>query len=285
MNDQPSKQEAEQRAEEVLARRGVFKGAHGLRGLAECQRFWDEQPYGTRLYYGPGIADYLHRGVLRSAVEALDASPSMEAVEGWRPIETAPKDGEVILLQLGKSWTAPGFWTGEGGGKVIDPADDDYPWLVMDKGSGGLNAVEDGVPTHWMPIPAPPTAAAPSSPSASPAMPLDVLYVLRQANEYVTHTPHGDNCHLTTEYPGNECICGKEALGDALHEVLMRVDAQYAAEALGESASPAKPSCTYPRCSCVVNLHTWAGCRATASPAQLPAEQSEMADASSKGGA
>tara|TARA_R100000687_G_C6452865_1_gene166176 strand:+ start:5304 stop:5825 length:522 start_codon:yes stop_codon:yes gene_type:complete len=60
-------------AEEKLASAGVFKGSAGLRGLVESQEFWDKQPYGTRLYYGDGIADYLHRDVLRSALSLLDA--------------------------------------------------------------------------------------------------------------------------------------------------------------------------------------------------------------------
>jgi hypothetical protein len=66
-------------AEQALTNRGVFKGAHGLRGLLDAREFWDKQPYGTRLYYGDGGADYLHIGVLRAAVEALDASPAAPA--------------------------------------------------------------------------------------------------------------------------------------------------------------------------------------------------------------
>lgn len=58
-------------AADTLTANGVFKGAHGLEGLANAQEFWDRQPYGTRLYYGDGIADYLHRDVLRAAVRAL----------------------------------------------------------------------------------------------------------------------------------------------------------------------------------------------------------------------
>ena len=62
-------------AESRLAEVGVFKGHHGLRGLAEADAFWDQQPYGTRLYYGDGGLDYLHRGGLRAAVKALDTTP------------------------------------------------------------------------------------------------------------------------------------------------------------------------------------------------------------------
>ncbi len=60
-------------AEEILQREGgVFKGAHGLRGLANADEFWETKPYGTRLYYGPSGLDYLHRSILRSAVDLLD---------------------------------------------------------------------------------------------------------------------------------------------------------------------------------------------------------------------
>jgi len=62
--------------ENKLEKRGVFKASHGLRGLLEANEFWEQQSYGTRLYYGPGIADYLHRDVLRSAVKLLDKDDS-----------------------------------------------------------------------------------------------------------------------------------------------------------------------------------------------------------------
>ena len=58
----------------MLAAAGVFKGHHGLVGLLNADEFWFEQPYGTRLYYGDGVADYLHRDVLRAAVKLLAAN-------------------------------------------------------------------------------------------------------------------------------------------------------------------------------------------------------------------
>ena len=60
---------------------GVFKGMHGLEGLADADEFWAERTYGTRLYYGSGGLDYLHRSVLQSAVELLKTSPSKEELE------------------------------------------------------------------------------------------------------------------------------------------------------------------------------------------------------------
>lgn len=55
----------------ALSAAGVSKGAHGLEGLLNANDFWAQQPYGTRLYYGDGLTDYLHRDVLRAAVELL----------------------------------------------------------------------------------------------------------------------------------------------------------------------------------------------------------------------
>ena len=58
----------------AIAAAGIFKGSHGLAGLLNADEFWERQPYGTRLYYGYEIADYLHRDVLRAAVKLLAAN-------------------------------------------------------------------------------------------------------------------------------------------------------------------------------------------------------------------
>lgn len=49
----------------------AYKGSQGLAGLLNADEFWEKQPYGTRLYYGDGIADYLDRDVLRAAMKLL----------------------------------------------------------------------------------------------------------------------------------------------------------------------------------------------------------------------
>ena len=71
--------ERDERVARVLAKQGVFAGHFGLEGLADADEFWENQPYGTRLYYGPGATDYLHRGVLRSAIDALRATHNGDA--------------------------------------------------------------------------------------------------------------------------------------------------------------------------------------------------------------
>ena len=69
-------------AEDKLVEAGVFLCEHGLRGLAECDEFWDKQPYGTRLYYADGNFDYLHRSILRTAISILDKAMLAASGEG-----------------------------------------------------------------------------------------------------------------------------------------------------------------------------------------------------------
>lgn len=73
-HETPSPQTAEQR----LCAAGVFKGMEGLRGLLNATEFWERQPYGTRLYYGDGGLQYLHRHVLEAAVDILDGKRGQE---------------------------------------------------------------------------------------------------------------------------------------------------------------------------------------------------------------
>jgi hypothetical protein len=67
----------------------------------------------------------------------------------WQPIETAPKDGTKVL-----------FWSSGTGdwpicGRWVDPDGADFSWWGMDKSALGN-------PTHWMPLPAPPSEGRPS---------------------------------------------------------------------------------------------------------------------------
>lgn len=59
----------------------------------------------------------------------------------WQPIETAPKDGKLILLcevdDEGPSDPKIGSWDGEGW-KIYEPFEDHWNW------------------THWHPLPDPP---------------------------------------------------------------------------------------------------------------------------------
>ena len=66
----------------------------------------------------------------------------------WRPIETAPKDGTILLLTDGRDVVA-GLW---------DAADPKYRWCFLDS-PPALNGMPDNRhgPTHWTPLPDPPT--------------------------------------------------------------------------------------------------------------------------------
>jgi hypothetical protein len=70
-DDELVQQTEEISVSDTLTANGVFAGQDGLEGLANASSFWETQPYGTRLYYGDGIMDYLHRDVLKSAIRLL----------------------------------------------------------------------------------------------------------------------------------------------------------------------------------------------------------------------
>lgn len=103
--------------ERKLSAAGVYKGASGLEGLLNAQDFWDQKSYGTRLYYGPGATDYLHRGVLSAAVQILS-----------KPVDpltsTAPD-----LLALARQYASECAECGGTGERIVnddggDPIDD-----------------------------------------------------------------------------------------------------------------------------------------------------------------
>jgi hypothetical protein len=94
------------------------------------------------------------------------ASPPKREPLDWQPIETAPKDGKKIILyyknrnNFGR--TVMGCWVTEEQANETDTDDvgleagwyeqidnwDDYSQI----------AIHEGEPTHWMPLPKPPTA-------------------------------------------------------------------------------------------------------------------------------
>lgn len=78
---------------------------------------------------------------------------NIRAGEGWQPIETAPRDGEELLLTAGAAaWLSivvgqfcDGFWLTQPGDFVIHP-------------------------THWRPLPEPPADSTQFSRSQSTAL-------------------------------------------------------------------------------------------------------------------
>ena len=68
---------------------------------------------------------------------------------GWQPIETAPKDGDGILLFI------PGY-PGEVQAATWNDRRD--AWCLYGCDSLAFDFDEDDVPTHWMPLPEPPVS-------------------------------------------------------------------------------------------------------------------------------
>jgi hypothetical protein len=69
---------------------------------------------------------------------------------GWRPIETAPRDGSRMLFFTGVSWV--GYYrTGREPGAPPDAEWGKPGWTRLGFCDVGLN------PTHWQPLPPPPT--------------------------------------------------------------------------------------------------------------------------------
>lgn len=90
----------------------------------------------------------------------------------WQPIETAPKDGSMILLGRGPiedcdAISVPGFWQ-EGWDDSIDDMGCDSGFVdvhFQEFGGGRSFGAEKyqrapNQPTHWMPLPAAPGAPA-----------------------------------------------------------------------------------------------------------------------------
>lgn len=74
-------------------------------------------------------------------------------MSGWQPIETAPKDGTVILLmQMHRDYTDSTLDIGHFGFLEVSDYDrsDVYDWFT----NAGMEE-----PTHWMPLPAPPSSS------------------------------------------------------------------------------------------------------------------------------
>ncbi|MDR3547041.1 MAG: DUF551 domain-containing protein [Candidatus Pacebacteria bacterium] len=80
------------------------------------------------------------------AAYAIDfpSAPKAPSAEGWRPIESAPKDGTEVLVARVNS----------NGHEIIKAYFDgqfpNYPWF------DGSELREHNWPTHWMPLPDPP---------------------------------------------------------------------------------------------------------------------------------
>ena len=70
----------------------------------------------------------------------------------WEPIETAPKDGREVLLWLGSPWSnaeKARWYEPWGNWQVGD--------IPRDPTREEMCGIVSSVPTHWQPLPPPPT--------------------------------------------------------------------------------------------------------------------------------
>lgn len=71
----------------------------------------------------------------------------------WQPIETAPKDGTDILVTVGTGGRCHVVaWLDEHG----EPSAE-YGWWRVDDNKHGPYSLRGASPTHWMPLPDPPS--------------------------------------------------------------------------------------------------------------------------------
>jgi len=97
----------------------------GQVGDCQCETSWHSHEI-------DGWADELSALLQRHAGEP----------EGWQPIATAPKDGDLLLLYSERDGVRAGYW-------------DDNAMLWVSEASQYFTACRTS-PTHWMPLPSPP---------------------------------------------------------------------------------------------------------------------------------
>ncbi len=86
------------------------------------------------------------RDTFQIAVRELLAAPPTAQAEGWQPIETAPKDGQAILVTDGR-------------GCYCVEWNEEFDWWTVDDNKLGPFRLRGSAPTHWMPLPAAPGPA------------------------------------------------------------------------------------------------------------------------------
>lgn len=150
-----------------------------------------------RLHHEGGSLQSSDQGSLRP-----DGLRPVECVDVWRPIETAPKDGTRILLAGGGlQQINVGGWC-----ERVGAWDCEAEGMFEDGPSWG-GGEEDG-PTHWMPLPAPPTGEAESG--SDPKQGSTPATVASPPAGYYPLSPKGLACkciHSWTDGQGQYWCC------------------------------------------------------------------------------
>lgn len=115
--------------------------AQGLHGTWHCTRVWEAWHVGTMSQDDFEPVDESETPTeIADAVLALLAAPPAAQAEGWKPIETAPKDGQAILVTDGMDCYCVEW-------------DEEFDWWTVDDNKLGPFRLRGSAPTHWMPLP------------------------------------------------------------------------------------------------------------------------------------
>ena len=129
-------------------------GACGLRIHIDHQSFdigrgFDDSEHAE--WMAKQFSSALNRLVART--HSAEIAGALRDAEGWRPIESAPRDGTAIL---GLWMPSPGAYTRVSGNNYGIVAFDDERgfWALVDDGDEPDEVMR---PDYWRPLPAPPT--------------------------------------------------------------------------------------------------------------------------------
>lgn len=108
----------------------------------------------------------INEGYHDETVETLDALRAALAASQWQPIETAPQDGRKLMLSYrnrnNKTRTVLARWVTDD-----EAAETDADGVGLEGGwyecidnwdEYSQVTIHEGEPSHWMPLPAPPSA-------------------------------------------------------------------------------------------------------------------------------
>ena len=97
-----------------------------------------------------------HRGVYVASMVRIQWN-AWQSARAWRPIETAPRDGTLILItDPNDAWPKP-----QVSAAFYNSCDDEFPWWFIDPEPGEkereqINGRKDDPRLLWRPLPEPP---------------------------------------------------------------------------------------------------------------------------------
>ena len=126
-------------AAEELRQAHAYNNSEGWENETDAKAAYDEH-----LAAAQALEDWeaaVGAGGVSGPLMGIAAPPTAQA-EGWRAISTAPRDGTEVLADTSGLGRVVVYWD-----------DEESQWGT------GLGYLDRGAPTHWMPLPPPPTSA------------------------------------------------------------------------------------------------------------------------------